>query len=146
MTQVTFPLTYRQRGAAVANLQDALLQLLARGAILADEVKTRQDLAAALKGERARSTYGSATREPVRAFQAGRSLEPHGDVDEATATAIISRPSSVVPMEYTRTRGDALANRRMYSYTSLEYGSLLGAPAMSPSTAAGVGMPLAAGM
>ena len=32
---------------------------------------------------------------------------------DATATAIISRPSSVVPMENTFTRGDALASARM---------------------------------
>ena len=43
---------------------------------------------------------------------------------EATATAIISRPSSVVPIEKTFTRGVDLASSRMYSYTSLEYGSL----------------------
>src|ERR1051325_9430822 len=70
---------------------------------------------------------------------------PAISASEATATAIISRPSSVVPMENTLTRGVALARRRMYSYTSFEYGSLFGAPAMSPSTAAGVGTPFAAG-
>ena len=49
---------------------------------------------------------------------------PAISASDATATAIISRP---------------------YSYTSFEYGSLFGAPAMSPSTAAGVGTPFAAG-
>ncbi len=34
---------------------------------------------------------------------------------EATATAIISRPSSVLPMENTFTRGLAFASSRMYS-------------------------------
>ena len=34
---------------------------------------------------------------------------------DASATAIISRPSSVVPIEHTRTRGLDLASRRMYS-------------------------------
>ncbi len=33
----------------------------------------------------------------------------------------------------------------MYSYTSFEYGSLPGAPAMSPSTALGVGTVFDAG-
>jgi hypothetical protein len=33
----------------------------------------------------------------------------------------------------------------MYSYTSFEYGSLLGAPAISPRTAFGVGTVLDAG-
>ena len=34
---------------------------------------------------------------------------------DATATAIISRPSSVVPIEKTFTRGLAFSSRRMYS-------------------------------
>src|SRR6185503_1129846 len=64
---------------------------------------------------------------------------------DAIATAIISLPSSVVPMEYTRTRGVALASIRMYVYTSFEYGRLLRAPAMSPNTAFGVGTVVDAG-
>jgi hypothetical protein len=36
------------------------------------------------------------------------------------ATAIISRPSSDVPIEYTLTLGDALASIRMYWATSAE--------------------------
>ena len=64
---------------------------------------------------------------------------------DATATAIISRPSSVVPMLNTFTRGLLLASSRMYAYTSFEYGRLFRAPAMSPSTAIGVGTVFDAG-
>ena len=64
---------------------------------------------------------------------------------DATATAIISRPSSVVPIENTFARGVDLARSRMYSYTSLEYGSLPSAPATSPSTALGDGTVFDAG-
>ena len=65
---------------------------------------------------------------------------------DATATAIISRPSSVVPMLKTLTRPAAdFASRRMYSYTSFEYGRLPFAPAMSPNTAFGVGTVVEAG-
>jgi hypothetical protein len=36
----------------------------------------------------------------------------------ATAATIISRPSSLVPIENTRTRGDAAATARKYRVTS----------------------------
>jgi hypothetical protein len=58
---------------------------------------------------------------------------------EVTATAIISRASSDLPMEKTLTRGDAFSSMRMSRLTSAVQGSLPGAPAMSPITAFGVG-------
>ena len=64
---------------------------------------------------------------------------------DAIATAIISRPSSVIPIDNTFTRLVAFSSSRMYAYTSFEYGSLVGAPATSPSTALGVGTVLDAG-
>ena len=63
----------------------------------------------------------------------------------ATATATISRPSSVLPIEYTLTRGVDLARSRMYAYTSFESGSFVGAPAISPRIALGVGTVFEAG-
>ena len=64
---------------------------------------------------------------------------------DATATAIISRPSSVWPIENTFTRGEAFSSIRMYLYTRSECGRMPGAPAMSPSTDSGVGTVFDAG-
>lgn len=99
MTPIIFPLKPRQRSDAVANLQDSLQELLGRAVVLADDEAGRRELAAALEGERAKTTYGSATRKLVRAFQAAHGLEAHGEIDEATANALneLLQPSEELP-------------------------------------------------
>ncbi|CAH1073230.1 neuraminidase-like domain-containing protein [Candidatus Nitrotoga sp. 1052] len=88
MNKITFSLNDRMTGAVVADLQDALQQILERGVILRDDEGTRRELAAALQRERAEQTYGSATRKLVGIFQESRQIQADGAVDEPTANAI----------------------------------------------------------
>lgn len=85
MNKITVPL---QTDAAVADLQDALQQILERGVILRDDEGARRELSAALKREHSEQMYGEATRKLVSIFQEERRLEVSGGVDEATANAI----------------------------------------------------------
>ncbi|MEH2539209.1 hypothetical protein [Bradyrhizobium sp. AZCC 1699] len=82
MNRITFPLKRKMRGPEVGNLQDARQLLLDRGVLLANDEAARRELAAALRGERAEQTYGSATTKLVERFQEERSLPLTGEVDE----------------------------------------------------------------
>ncbi|MDW8224366.1 MAG: hypothetical protein RMJ82_15595, partial [Gemmatales bacterium] len=71
MNKITFPLSLEMRSPRVADLHDALLFLLERGAIkaleppnspTADELRA---LAEKLRAERASQLYGDATRQLV---------------------------------------------------------------------------------
>lgn len=88
MTNIIFPLKPQMRGPEVADLQDALRQLLERSAILGDDEGARRELAAALKREREGETFGDATRKLVGIFQKARRIEVSGAIDAATADAL----------------------------------------------------------
>ena len=88
MNKIIFPLKLRMRGPGVDNLQAALQLLLDRGVILTDDEGARRELSAALKLERAKQTYGAATRKLVNIFQEERRLEVSGAVDERTANTL----------------------------------------------------------
>lgn len=88
MTRITFPLKLAQKGAAVANLQDGLKQLLDRGAILGDKIVERRAAGVALAVERATSVYGPTTALLVGAWQAAHRLHTSGSIDEATAASL----------------------------------------------------------
>ena len=88
MNKITFPLKSRMTGSTVADLQDALQQILERGVILRDDEDTRRELTATLQRERAEQTYGKATSKLVSVFQEARQLQASGAVDEPTANAL----------------------------------------------------------
>ena len=88
MNKITFPQKRQMKGPEVAGLQDALLLLLDRGTLLANDETVRRQLAESLRKERSDQTYGEATYTLVRTFQAERNLQASGDVDEPTAKAL----------------------------------------------------------
>jgi peptidoglycan hydrolase-like protein with peptidoglycan-binding domain len=88
LNKITFPLKPGMKGTKVGDLQVALQLLLDRGVILANGDGARRELSAALQRERAKQTYGSATRKLVIIFQKERHIAPSGSVDEATANSI----------------------------------------------------------
>lgn len=88
MNKITFPLKARMTGPTVADLQDALQQILERGVIPRDDEGARRELTAALQRERAEQTYGKATSKLVGIFQEARQLQASGAVDEPTANAL----------------------------------------------------------
>ena len=75
-------------GPEVANLQDALHALLVRALILSDDPDERRERLEQLSEERLNSLYSDFTHQIVSIFQEERGLDPHGDVDEATAVAL----------------------------------------------------------
>ena len=85
MNKITFPLKRDMQGAAVADLQDALLAFLDRGVVLAGDEGARRELSEALKRERIARKFGSATLKLVSTFQDERALQSSGVVDEPTA-------------------------------------------------------------
>src|SRR5262245_51313173 len=96
VNQITFPLQPGMQGAAVADLQDALLLLIIHQIIksgvepnwpTADEL---QALTQRLTPERAQSTFGDATSQLIRYLQnqQGLSDEPAGIVEAKTAAAL----------------------------------------------------------
>ncbi|HLN64615.1 MAG TPA: peptidoglycan-binding protein, partial [Symbiobacteriaceae bacterium] len=88
MTAIIWPLEPNMKGLAVVNLQDALLFLMEKGALLAYDEGLRKELTAGLQAERADQAYGDATAELVAYFQRERKLEASGYVDAATADAM----------------------------------------------------------
>ncbi|MCI0702938.1 MAG: Tc toxin subunit A [Planctomycetia bacterium] len=88
MNTISFPLTRGNQGPKVADLQEALQQLLARGVILAADDVARRELAEILRRERTDSVYGPGTHKLVSIFQDPRRLQPSGNVDELTASAL----------------------------------------------------------
>lgn len=63
MNKIVFPLKLRMKGPEVGDLQVALQLLMDKGGLLADDEGVRRELSAALKPERAKQTYGAATRK-----------------------------------------------------------------------------------
>ena len=114
MTNIIFPLKPQMRGPEVADLQDALRQLLERSAILGDDEGARRELAAALKREREGETFGDATRKLVGIFQKARRIEVSGAIDAATADAPQSAAAALVHLErgVMRSRGGDMARLR----------------------------------
>lgn len=90
MNKITFPLKMRMRGQKVADLQDALQLSLDQAILLANDEAARRELSAVLQRERARQTYGEATRKLVGRFQEEWRLPASGEVDEPTAAALSS--------------------------------------------------------
>jgi hypothetical protein len=93
MNPITSSLKPRMQGPAVTNLQDALQLCLDRGALLANDGGTRQNLSALLKDERAAQTHGDGTSKLVTIFQQERQLfgpggGASGEVDQPTANAL----------------------------------------------------------
>ena len=95
MNKITFPLKSGMRGPAVTDLQDALQLCLDRGVILADggvspvnDEAARRELSAMLKRERVEQVYGDTTGKLVSIFQRERNLQPSGEVDQPTASAL----------------------------------------------------------
>jgi hypothetical protein len=88
MDRITSPLKPRQTGAAVANLQDGLRQLLASKAFLTTEAGYLRRLTSALAVERATSVYGPTTVILVTTWQGEHELKISGEVDEATAASL----------------------------------------------------------
>ena len=91
MNKIPFPLNQDMSGAAVADLQDALMELVGRGILLAAESDmNRTRILLAFQRERAEKSYGSTTNRLVRQFQQEKRLEATGAVDERTANALNS--------------------------------------------------------
>ena len=87
MNKIAFPLKPKMRGAAVADLQDALQLFLEKGVYRSNDAD-RQMFEKRLRGERAESIYGKATSKLVAIFQEQHRLQPSGEVYEPTANAI----------------------------------------------------------
>jgi hypothetical protein len=89
MNKITFPLNQGMLSAAVANLQEALLELVNWEALLAAEPPPiRQRLLVALRRERANQNYGDTTSRLVKHFQKEKRLSPDGVVGARTAAAL----------------------------------------------------------
>ena len=89
MNKIMFPLNEDMSGAAVADLQDALMALVGRGVLLAAESDlNRARLLVGLRRERADQNYGRTTSRLVQQFQQERRLAATGAVAERTAAAL----------------------------------------------------------
>lgn len=88
MNEIKFTLKAGDKSAAVANLQDALLLLLNRVALMADDDPARRALTTQLKDEQGKGAYGDVTRNLVKTFQKERNLKLSEKVDRATARAL----------------------------------------------------------
>lgn len=88
MNKIISLLKPRMKTAGVRDLQVALQLLLDKDALLADNKSARRELSTALKLERAKQTYGAATRKLVSSFQKEKRLEVSGTVNEPTADAL----------------------------------------------------------
>jgi len=89
LNKVIFPLKLEDRGAAVADLQDALIELLKRDGIFSDDKTTRNAIIESLRPERDQQRYGVVTLKTVSIFQSEQRIEPSiGEVDKLTADAI----------------------------------------------------------
>ncbi|MFN8499658.1 MAG: neuraminidase-like domain-containing protein [Anaerolineae bacterium] len=87
MKPITPPLRLNDQGAAVANLQAALVLLLNQG-VIQTSPGTRQELLNMLANEARDAVYKDATAKSVAIFQQGRHLHPTGEVDQPTADAL----------------------------------------------------------
>ncbi len=87
MNKIIFPLQTNMQSASVADLQDTLLLLIEKEAIRLSDAE-RQELSNVLANERQESIFKDATAKLVSIFQEQRQLEPIGEVNEPTATAL----------------------------------------------------------
>lgn len=90
MNAIAFPLNRDSRGPEVVDLQEALLLILARGAVFGEDEGAREELGSAVRHEADEHVYGDATARVVSVFQEERQLgvEEHGAVDRTTAAAL----------------------------------------------------------
>lgn len=88
MKPIDFPLAPGAGGSAVTDLQDALLECLNRGALLANNPAARDKAIAGLRRERATGKFADLTQKVLVQFQEQNQLPGHGEVDEATAKAL----------------------------------------------------------
>ncbi|CAM4080751.1 neuraminidase-like domain-containing protein [Vreelandella rituensis] len=102
MNKIIFPLNQGMSGASVADLQDALLELVNREAVLAtDPDSNRRQLLLALRRERGSQSYGRATSRLVQQFQEEKRLRTDGVVGARTANALntLLRELGLLPEE-----------------------------------------------
>ena len=88
MNTIIFPLTPGADRAAVADLQDALVECLNRGVLLASDPAARDKAVAGLQRERAAGKFADLTQRMLRQFQELNHLQGNGEVDESTAKAL----------------------------------------------------------
>jgi hypothetical protein len=88
MNKISHPLNRGMQGPPVADLHNAMQVLLERALILANDEAARRELAAALRRELERQSFGKATGKVVSVFQRERRLQPSGEVDGPTADAL----------------------------------------------------------
>ncbi|ULA65337.1 MAG: Neuraminidase domain-containing protein [Nitrospira sp.] len=88
MNPIIFPLAPGADRAAVADLQDALLECLNRGVLLANDPVSRDQAIALLRRERAAGKFADMTQKLLRQFQELNRLQGNGEVDEGTANAL----------------------------------------------------------
>ena len=85
MNKIVFPLKRTMTGQTVADLQDALLFLLARAIISRNDDQSRAAAMARVARERESQFFDSATADTVALFQAENGVTRSGEVDEQTA-------------------------------------------------------------
>jgi hypothetical protein len=139
MNKITFPLKDGNRGAAVVDLQDALLLLLERRFLLDNVPRLRDQLSAALRTEREEQVYKDITHNLIGLFQETQQLQPasRGEVDEATANAInavlrqlgvLSEPprerAMIVSGQLRLAGGSALKGSRVCAFHESEGGAI----------------------
>lgn len=89
MNKITFPLSQGDRSQEVADLQDAMLELVNREALLTTSPpRMRQQLLNELRRERANQSYGAITSRMVQQFQEEKGLRTDGAVGAGTAAAL----------------------------------------------------------
>jgi hypothetical protein len=88
MNRIIAPLNHTTQGTAVVDLHDALLLLIDRRYIFADDEGHRDEISAHIREERQEEMYLDATYVAVQAFQERDGLEPSGHVDRRTADAL----------------------------------------------------------
>src|ERR1035437_2830476 len=101
MKRVTFPIECGTRGAAVADLQDALRWLL-DNALIPIAPAERRIAAEKLRAERAEAKPGEQTSKLVAAFQQQFQLHVSGTVDQETAAQLnaqLERGGALPPLQ-----------------------------------------------
>ncbi len=88
MNPIIFPLAPGANREAVADLQDALLECLNRGVLLANDPVSRDQAVALLRRERTAGKFADMTQKLLRQFQELNRLQGNGQVDEGTANAL----------------------------------------------------------
>lgn len=89
MNPISSPLGLGAKGDSVRDLQDALIEALNRGALLAGD-PAATELATWLRRERASGSFAELTQKVLVIFQDSNQLTANGMVDEATAKALNS--------------------------------------------------------